>query len=306
MGVGRDAHHRRPARRGPSASHQLGLHRHSARRLARLAGGRGAPLYLFVSLATTNGQPSTMNPFGELCFGMLVGVNAGANFMLVFAALFFIFWIAAMPVAPFLAAGLSLINALAAVPALAGAPWFAAVLGWASWAMPMSWPATALGLLFFVINAAAIAFGVPFNPHFEWWTGTVILHGGVLYTGRNGYNLGNFSFFHPDFSRTQPWFSADTTPPLLNAGTVQGLTFHETGQHAQRRGLRQRLPLFWRVDRLLAADRRLCVDRTVRRGAPPLPGRPLGGMCADIPKRSPAAPPTSSRIRRTPPSCRRS
>ncbi len=170
-----------------------------------------------------------MNPFGELCFGMLVGVNAGANFMLVFAALFFIFWIAAMPVAPFLAAGLSLINALAAVPALAGAPWFAAVLGWASWAMPMSWPATALGLLFFVINAAAIAFGVPFNPHFEWWTGTVILHGGVLYTGRNGYNLGNFSFFHPDFSDTQPWFSADTTPPLLNAGTVQGLTFHETG-----------------------------------------------------------------------------
>jgi hypothetical protein len=186
-------------------------------------------LYLFVSLATTNGQPSTMNLFGQFCFGMVIGLNAGANFMLVFAALYFIFWLGGAPVAPFLAGGLSLINALAAVPALGAAPWFAAVLGWASWAMPMSWPSTALGLLFFVIDVGFALFGVRFSPHFEWWTGTVILHGGVFYIGRNGYNLGNFSFFHPDFSNTQPWFSADTTPPLLNSGTVQGLTFHETG-----------------------------------------------------------------------------
>jgi hypothetical protein len=187
-------------------------------------------LYLFVSLATTNGQPATTNIFGEFCLGALIGVNAGANFMLVNAALFIAFGLPALIVSPFVAGALSLINALAAIRGLASAPWFAAVLGWASWAMPMSWLATAIGLVFFVINLCSIVWGVPLRVRCEWWTGTVIVHGGVTYLGRNGYNLGNFSFFHPDFGDSAPWLDLDAGPtPLPNPGTVQGLTFHETG-----------------------------------------------------------------------------
>jgi hypothetical protein len=184
-------------------------------------------LYLFVSLSTTNGQPSAMNPFGELCLGALIGVNAGANFMLVFAAMFMIFGIPGLAIAPTAATVLSVINALAAVPQLASAPWFAAILGWSSWAMPMSWPATALGLIVFLGNAIGIPFGVLYRPWCEWWTGTVILHGGWIYAGRNGFNLGNFSFFHPDFGDASPWFDPDQG--LVSPHSAQALAFHETG-----------------------------------------------------------------------------
>ncbi len=186
-------------------------------------------LYLFASLATANGQPSTLNPFGEFCLGALIGVNAGANFMLAFTAMAFIFWPLGLAAAPIVATVLSVINALAAFQGLAGSPVFAAILGWFSWAMPMSWPATLVGVLFFVINAISFALGAPLRVGFEWWTGTVVVHGGVTYINRTGFNLGNFSFFHPDFGNTAPWFTRDVTPPAPNPGTVQGLTFHETG-----------------------------------------------------------------------------
>jgi hypothetical protein len=184
-------------------------------------------LYLFVSLATTSGQPSTMNPFGEFCLGALIGINAGANFMLLFAALFVLFGPFGLAIAPVAATVLSGINALAAVPQLASAPRFAAILGWSSWAMPMSWPMTGLGVVFFFANMFAIPAGVLYRPWCEWWTGTVILHGGWIYAGRNGFNLGNFSFFHPDFADSSPWF--DPGQGLVSPHSVQALAFHETG-----------------------------------------------------------------------------
>ena len=184
-------------------------------------------LYLFVSLATTNGQPSTMNLFGEFCLGALIGINAGANYMLVFAVLFLIFGLPGVAIALPAATVLSTINALAAVQPLASASWFAAVLGWSSWAMPMSWPMTALGFLVFLGNLFAIPAGLVKQVWCEWWTGTVIMHGGWIFAGRNGFNLGNFSFFHPDFADSSPWFDPDAG--LVSPHSAQALAFHETG-----------------------------------------------------------------------------
>lgn len=89
------------------------------------------------------------------------------------------------------------VGLLCVIPPLTRWAPFKAILGWLSWVMPMSWLATALGLLVFLINVV----GAP-GLRLDVTTGTIETTGGFFVmwlaslTGSTGggWNLGSFSF----------------------------------------------------------------------------------------------------------------
>ena len=129
---------------------------------------------------------------GEFFRGFMIGFNAGLN-----AA------IGTMIFGPGIGIALGVINFLAAFDTIAGNKIYQGILGWSSWLMPMSWLATAVGLIFFVINV--IVAGVTFQQwdaakidkiSIHWETGAIVMRGGLIHPagGATGFNLGQFSF----------------------------------------------------------------------------------------------------------------
>jgi RHS repeat-associated protein len=139
-------------------------------------------------------------PFGEFMRGFLIGFNAGMNAVL-----------ASTIFGPVVGVALGVINFLASIDEVARNPVYQGILGWSSWLMPMSWLATAFGLMFFVINVVMAFFTVTFPGWFgssgwaaaridsvavDWGTGTIVMSGGLIQPmgGSQGFNLGNFVF----------------------------------------------------------------------------------------------------------------
>jgi RHS repeat-associated protein len=129
---------------------------------------------------------------GEFFRGFMIGFNAGLNAS-----------IGTMLFGPVIGIALGVINFLAAFDGIAGNKIYQGILGWASWIMPMSWLATAVGLILFVINV--IVAGVTFQQwqaakidkiSIHWETGAIVITGGLIHPlgGSSGFNLGQFAF----------------------------------------------------------------------------------------------------------------
>lgn len=100
---------------------------------------------------------------------------------------------------------------------------YQAALGWASWLMPMSLPATALGAFLFIVNLLFSPLGFPITSlRLDVLTGTIETRGGIVIAvgmglapaAFSGFNLGNFAFL--------------SVPPTPFAGPG-GISAHETG-----------------------------------------------------------------------------
>lgn len=104
---------------------------------------------------------------------------------------------------------LAAVGVLGAIRAVAKRPGYQRVLGWASWLMPMSWPASILGLLVF---AGAMIRGS--RARVDAGSGTIETYGLPRIGFRGGFNLGNFSFL------------LGTAPTPF---TAIGISSHETG-----------------------------------------------------------------------------
>lgn len=134
---------------------------------------------------------------GEFFRGFMIGFNAGLN-AIIATAIF----------GPVIGITLGVINFLAAFDSIAGNKVYQGILGWASWIMPMSWLATAVGLIFFAINLIAAA--VTGNSGaakidrigIHWETGTLVMEGGLIHAFGSGiaFNLGNVAFLNSGHS----------------------------------------------------------------------------------------------------------
>lgn len=169
--------------------------------------------------------------FGEFMRGFMIGFNAGLN-MIIATALF----------GPVVGVALGVINFLAAFDGIASNPIYQGILGWSSWLMPMSWLATAVGLIFFVINVV-VAFFTYWIPGWlgfsgwdaarinsisiDWGTGTIVTHGGLLTVQGGGYNLGNFAYIHRDSAFTTSLLQHEAGHTLNVA--AYGSIFHFVG-----------------------------------------------------------------------------
>jgi RHS repeat-associated protein len=150
-----------------------------------------------VSVSYVVADSNTGNAWGEFFRGFMIGFNAGLNFLLT-SALF----------GPWVGAAVGVINFLAAFDGIAGNKVYQGILGWSSWVMPMSWLATGIGLIIFVINVFAAAFtwnGSWFGAtgahidsiHVHWETGTIIMKGGSIgAAGGEAFDVGNFAFIN--------------------------------------------------------------------------------------------------------------
>jgi hypothetical protein len=134
-------------------------------------------------------------PFGEFIRGCLIGLNAGLNATLA-TAIF----------GPVVGVTLGVINFLAAFDTVANSSVYQGILGWSSWLMPMSWLATDVGLVFFLLNVIPAIFtgnqveAVKIHSlTIDWGTGTIVMEGGWTFLPgfRVGFNLGNFAYITP-------------------------------------------------------------------------------------------------------------
>lgn len=133
--------------------------------------------------------------FGEFMRGFMIGFNAGLNAFIATAIL--------GPVAGIV---LGVINFLAAFDAISKSAVYQGSLGWFSWLMPMSLLATAVGLVFFVLNVLPALLTLNRvdalkikRLSIDWKTGTSMLEGGWTFLPgfRGGFNLGNFAYLTP-------------------------------------------------------------------------------------------------------------
>ncbi|MFO1498529.1 MAG: RHS repeat-associated core domain-containing protein [Verrucomicrobiota bacterium] len=139
----------------------------------------------------------------EFFRGFMIGFNAGMNAAIA-SALF----------CPYAGIALGIIGAAAAIDRVASNHVYQGVLGWSSWAMPMSWTMTGLGVIAYVINgfAALISWNGDWwlsgakieDVSLDWRTGTFVMSGGLTSPSpssrANGYNLGNFVILNPGLS----------------------------------------------------------------------------------------------------------
>lgn len=178
----------------------------------------GIGLALAASLAVTgvsyiiasNVDPNSAG--GQFLRGFMIGFNAGMNGVLA-GAIF----------GPVVGVALGVINFLATFDGVAQDPVYKGILGWTSWLMPMSWGATATGIVVFLINL--VAAGITGNGDwwgsgakiekldFDWRTGSFVMLGGAI-TGPTAFNAGHFVF--------------------MNASYVDGSTFDRTYENVLR------------------------------------------------------------------------
>jgi RHS repeat-associated protein len=179
----------------------------------------GIALALGASLVVTGVSyviASNVDPnsaFGSFMRGFMIGFNAGMNGVLA-GAIF----------GPVVGVAVGVLNFLAAFDTIAQSPVYQGILGWSSWIMPMSWGATALGLVFFVVNV--VMAGVTFQQWdavkidkltIDWKTGSIVMSGGLI-TGPTAFAMGNFVFMNPSY--------VDGSSPDRTYDAVLG---HETG-----------------------------------------------------------------------------
>ena len=131
-----------------------------------------------VTLAATSGEF-----FGR---GVLIGLNAAINVIL----------LEPIPVVgPLIATWAFVVISLSAVLFVARNRIYQGFLGWSGWLFPLSWLATAVGLLLFIVNIpfAFTAFGIGAFA-IDWTTGVIETRGGLSgITGFvGGFSLGNF------------------------------------------------------------------------------------------------------------------
>ncbi len=166
--------------------------------------------YLLASIAVAPipAAGSIPTPLLEnLMRGFMIGMTAGLNlgiFVLV-------------GVAP-LGLLLGLIGFLAVFPPVSRNAFYQGALGWSSWLMPVSYIATAVGWLLFIVNLPfALAAGGIGAIRFDFRTATVESSGGlVAVSPAPGFDLGNFSFLR----------TVATQSPFAGPG---GVSAHETG-----------------------------------------------------------------------------
>jgi RHS repeat-associated protein len=136
--------------------------------------------------------------FGEFMRGFMIGMNAGLN-AIIATAIF----------GPFVGIALGVINFLAAFDTIANSEIYQGILGWSSWLMPMSWLATGIGLIVFVLNVIPAIFTLNQveavkieSLSIDWKTGTILMEGGWVFLPgfSGGYNLGNFAYITPGSS----------------------------------------------------------------------------------------------------------
>jgi hypothetical protein len=160
----------------------------------------GIGLSLVSSLAVTGVSyiiASNVDPnsaFGQFMRGFMIGFNAGMNATLA-TAMF----------GPVVGVALGVINFLATFDGIAKDSTYQGILGWASWLMPMSWGATALGLAFYAVNL--VVAGVTGNQWnaakidklaIDWKTGSIVMVGGLI-RGPTAFDLGHFVFMNPNY-----------------------------------------------------------------------------------------------------------
>lgn len=150
------------------------------------------------------------SPPGELfARGMTIGLTAILN-----AAI-----LALVPVSGgVLSVWAFVIVSLAIITPIARSPIYHGFLGWTGWILPLSWLATIVGLLLFVVNLPiALALGTIAAFRLDWSTGVAETAGGVSgITGFvGGFSLGNFNFL--------------TTMTLQDNFLGRGISAHETG-----------------------------------------------------------------------------
>jgi hypothetical protein len=182
---------------------------------AIVAGFAAALLYIFaylvasVSLAPVPGVGGSLaTPAVENFFrGLVIGATSGLNIGI---------W-TLMGAAP-IGLTVGVVGFAAVFPFLSRNVVYQGVLGWSSLLMPMSYTATTLGFILFILNVPfAIAAGGLGAIRFDSSTATMESSGGlVAVSPSRGFNLGNFSFLR------SPAFQS----PFAGPG---GVSVHETG-----------------------------------------------------------------------------
>ena len=160
--------------------------------------------------------------------GLMIGMTAAANAVLLSLVAL---------AGPVLASWAFTIVSLSAVIFVARNRIYQGFLGWSAWLLPVSWLATGLGVVLFLINIplTLITFGIA-GFRIDWTTGVIESHGGVSainITGvpgaRIAFCLGNFSFLGPGFpqaSFTAANRSSHETGHTLNTAATGGVVLY--------------------------------------------------------------------------------
>ena len=172
----------------------------------------GATFPLTFTFPTPMPVTLTATPGEFFARGVLIGLNAAISAIL----------LVPVPGVGLLLAGWAFVLiSLAAVLFVARNRVYQGFLGWSGWLFPMSWLATAVGLLLFVVNApfAFTLFGLGAFA-IDWTTGVIETRGGLvsLGTGR-GFSLGNFTFL----------MGATAAGAAAGRFTAPSVSSHETG-----------------------------------------------------------------------------
>lgn len=142
------------------------------------------------------GGPITPPPMELFLRGMLIGLSASVNFMLM----------SAIPRLNPLAVPLATIALLAVIPGIAAnRTVYQPLLGLAGWMLPLNYVMLPLGIVLFVVNLPSALAGGPGAVRFDVRTmsfettgGTVVgLLFGLAPPATAGFNLGNFTFIRP-------------------------------------------------------------------------------------------------------------
>jgi RHS repeat-associated protein len=121
---------------------------------------------------------------GEFLRGMMIGINAGLNGVLLYG----IFGSVAIGV------GIGVLGFLASFDTIAKNEGYQGILGWSNWLMPMSWVVLGFGILFVIFSGTSIK-----EVKIHWKTGNIVVHGGLIAnwnTEETAFNMGNFTFVH--------------------------------------------------------------------------------------------------------------
>jgi hypothetical protein len=152
---------------------------------------------------------------GQFFRGFMVGFNAGMNGVIAWSIL------GGGALGYTIGAALGVITGMAAIDDVARNSFYQGVLEWTSWVMPMSWAATALGVVLFVFNLYEAGGFLNQNTDtkidklgFDWQTGTFVMSGGLFRNG-SAVSIGHFVFI---------------TPSYIN-GSTPGLTYDNVVSH---------------------------------------------------------------------------
>ncbi len=151
--------------------------------------------------------------FTEIIRGFLIGSNSGLNAGLLFVPFSFLVKSLGIPsgfgqlgfeISLYLAIAFGIINFLSVFKWVSQLPIYQAIMGWANWFLPMSWPIVGLGFLFLLSSfllSCVTGFRVKYlrllKGKIDWGTGTFFIKGGLvanLNAWDTAFNMGNFSF----------------------------------------------------------------------------------------------------------------